>query len=123
MTAEQIGVNRAVAQVLEDLGVAYYLCGSMASSYHGIYRATADADFVADLKTQHIKPFVERLQADFYVDHDAMSEAVLNQSSFNLIHEDTVLKVDVFVMKQRPFAIKQMERRSRSEGTETVAPI
>ena len=65
MNDEQTDVNYAVAQVFEELGVAYYLCGSMASSYHGLYRATADADFVADLKLEHVNPFAQRLQADF----------------------------------------------------------
>lgn len=123
ISGEQLAVNQRVASVFEALGIPYYLCGSMASSYHGIYRATADADFVAAMRAQHLKPFVTQLQPEFYVDAEAVTEAVKTQSSFNLIHEDTLLKVDVFVLKRAPFAIEQMSRRSQMETGGDLAPM
>ena len=45
MDAEQTQVNLLVVRAFEALRVPYFLGGSMASSVHGIYRATADADF------------------------------------------------------------------------------
>ncbi len=38
-----------VAEAFDALGVPYYLAGSVASSAHGIARASLDADLVADL--------------------------------------------------------------------------
>jgi uncharacterized membrane protein len=43
MEAEQTQINLLVARAFEALDVPYYLGGSMASSVHGIYRATAAA--------------------------------------------------------------------------------
>jgi hypothetical protein len=53
-----------VIDAFERLGVPYYVGWSLASSAHGVVRATVDADLVADLKFQHVAGFVEGLQAD-----------------------------------------------------------
>ena len=42
-----------------------------------------------------------------------MSDAVRRRSSFNLIHLATMLKVDVFVRKDRPFEAAAFERVAR----------
>ena len=39
----------AVIDVLDRLGVAYHVGGSLASTIHGVPRQTLDADLVADL--------------------------------------------------------------------------
>lgn len=46
--------------------VNYRVGGSVASSA----RTTLDVDLVADLRGAHVTPFVEWLQADYYVDAD-----------------------------------------------------
>jgi hypothetical protein len=120
---EQLAVNQRVADVFEGLGIRYYLCGSMAASYHGFYRATADADFVAAIKFHHIKPFVEQLKSEFYVDAEVVLEAVKEESSFNMLHDDTLLKVDIFVLKRDPFAMEQMARRTRLVSGGEVPPV
>lgn len=120
---EQLAANQRVAEVFEALGIRYYLCGSMAASYHGFYRATADADFVAAIQLHHIKPFVERLGAEFYIDAESILEAVREETSFNLLHEETLLKVDIFVLKRQPFAFEQMARREKLTAGANVAPI
>ena len=56
MDAEQTQVNLLVVRAFEALRVPYFLGGSMTSSVHGIYRATADADFVAALRSHHAEP-------------------------------------------------------------------
>ena len=70
MDAEQTQVNLLVVRAFEALRIPYFLGGSMASSVHGIYRATADADFVAALRPQHAEPLVALLQPAFYADLD-----------------------------------------------------
>jgi hypothetical protein len=47
--SEALQITLDVARVLEGLGVSYLVCGSMASSVHGIPRATQDVDMVANL--------------------------------------------------------------------------
>ena len=65
-----------VADALDRLGVDYYLAGSVISSLFGIARATADVDVVADLRVEHAVPLVAAPSSTYYVDEDAVADAV-----------------------------------------------
>lgn len=92
-----------VVAALERLDVPYYLGGSVASSAHGLARATLDVDLVADLSPKHAVPLVQMLARDYYVNQRGVSEAIARQSCFNAIHLASMFKVDVFVVKDRPY--------------------
>ncbi len=47
----------------------------------------------------------------FYADAEMMRDAVRRHSSFNVIHLETMFKVDVFVAKPRAFDRSQLARR------------
>ncbi len=111
MLAEQIAVTMAVADALDALGVPYAISGSFASALHGVMRATMDADLVADLRLEHVEPLAQALGDTFYADAEMMRDAVRRRSSFNLIHLETMFKVDVFVAKPRAFDRSQLARR------------
>ena len=111
MLAESISVVLLVADVLDALGVSYAIGGSLASAVHGVMRATMDADLVADLRLEHVEPLARMLGEAFYADVAMMHDAVRRHSSFNVIHLETTLKVDVFVAKPRPFDRSQLARR------------
>jgi hypothetical protein len=100
-----------VVQLLDERGITYVLVGSMASSMHGMYRATADIDLIADIKPAQVRPLLEALQNRFYVDEQAVQQAISQQRSFNAIHFDSVFKVDIFIPKAGDFAMQQLERR------------
>ena len=99
-----------VVDALDALGVRYFVGGSVASSAHGVPRASLDADVVADLDAQHVVPFVTRLEATYYVEAGRVRAAVVARRSFNLIHLATMFKVDVFVSKRRPFDREALNR-------------
>lgn len=111
--SEALQATLEVVAVLEDLGVAYLLGGSLASSLHGIPRTTQDADLVADLGPQHAAPLVERLRASFYIDDERVRDAIRRQASFNVVHLATMTKVDIFLLKSDALSQKEMERRQR----------
>lgn len=111
MPNEPIAVTLLVIDALDALGVPYLIGGSLASAVHGVLRATLDTDLVADLRLEHAEPLARALGGTFYVDAESIREAVLHQRSFNVIHLETMFKVDVFVVKKRPFHHSQMERR------------
>ncbi|MGH7320003.1 MAG: hypothetical protein ACRELA_10330, partial [Candidatus Rokuibacteriota bacterium] len=92
-----------VVDALDELGVAYRLGGSVASSAHGLPRSTVDIDLVAELVPEHVAGLVARLRDSYYIEPDAVRRAIATRSSFNVIHLATMLKVDVFVPKGRPF--------------------
>ncbi len=116
----------AAADVLEQLGVRWFLGGSLASSVHGIPRATFDADVMADLRPQHIRPLIEKLGDGWYADEGAMQEAIRQRSSFNLIHLATAMKVDVFLPKLRRFDGGEFARSRKvpvAEGSDIEARV
>lgn len=96
-------ITLSVIQVLEDLNVSYAVVGSLASSVYGVPRSTLYTDLLADLRREHAVELEKRLQADFYVSQEEITEAIERHASFNLIHFASVFKVDVFVPKQRSF--------------------
>lgn len=101
-----------VLEVLEQLGVPYYVGGSLASMAHGVVRLTQDADLVVvDLLEEHAHVMEEQLRERFYVDADMIRDAVRDRSSFNLIHLDTMFKVDIFVRELSRFVESVFQRR------------
>lgn len=79
-------VTRKVVEVLDRLGIVYFVGGSVASSVHGVARFTRDVDFVADVRQEHAPALAAAWQDEFYVDEDMIREAVHQQGSFNIIY-------------------------------------
>jgi hypothetical protein len=106
-----------VIRALEDLTIPYYIGGSLASSAHGVPRASIDADVIAELGQEQVAPLLARLADAYYVDEERAREAVRTRRSFNLIHLGTMFKVDLFVARGRPFD-REALRRARPEALE-----
>jgi hypothetical protein len=109
--SEPTQVTLLVTDLLERLGICYLIGGSLASSLHGVFRASVDADLVADLGPEHVIPLSVGLGDRFYHDRTAMRRAIELRRSFNVIHLDSMFKIDVFVPKGRPFDESQLARR------------
>jgi len=113
MLSEPVAVTLQVTEAIESLGVPYVIGGSMASTAHGRIRTTLDVDIVADLQSAHVDVLVQALGEAFYVDANAARNAIQHRSSFNLIHLETMFKVDIFIPKDRPFDRQQLARREK----------
>jgi hypothetical protein len=113
MQNEPIEVTLRVTAVLEKLGIPYLIGGSLASTLHGMVRTTQDSDIITEMSPEHIQPFVASLQNEFFIDEEMIAEAIQRNSSFNILHRDTMFKVDVFVPSPRPFQKSQLARAQR----------
>jgi hypothetical protein len=116
----------AAASILDEMGVRCFLGGSLASSVHGIPRATFDADIMADLRPQHVRLFLKKLGEEWYADEGAIMQALQNRSSFNLIHFATAMKVDIFLPKLRRFDGGEFARSRKmpvAEGSDVEASV
>lgn len=111
MAADPISTTLAVIVALDRLGIPYYIGGSLASGVHGAYRATADADVVADMQADQADELARLLGDRFYADAAMMRDAVAHRSSFNVLDLHTGFKVDVFIPQDRPFERSRFERR------------
>jgi hypothetical protein len=108
MINEATAVTLEVITLLEEFQIPYVIGGPLASTFHGVARATLDADIVAAIRFEHVPLLVARLQGDFYVSPDAIHEAIVYHTSFNLIHLASLFKVDIFVPKERSFDAAQL---------------
>jgi hypothetical protein len=112
--SDLVAAVRPVLDVLRDLGVRHYVGGSIASSAHGVARASVDADVVAELRPEHADRLCSALQGVYYLPEARIRDGLARKTSFNVIHLETMLKVDVFVSKGRPFDRRAMERARAS---------
>jgi len=110
MQNEPIEVTLKVTGVLENLGVPYIIGGSLASTLYGMVRTTQDSDIITEMHIEHIQPFMKALQDEFYIDEEMIAESIQRHSSFNIIHRDTMFKVDVFIPRPRPYLQSQFTR-------------
>jgi hypothetical protein len=108
---EPVEVTLIVIQALDRLDIPYFVGGSLASALYGVVRATMDTDIVAEVRSEHVERLVAILQDRFYIDADMIGDAIQHESSFNLIHLESMFKIDIFIRNSRPFARKQMQRR------------
>jgi len=111
MIGNPIELALLITEIFESLTIRYFIGGSVASSLWGESRATLDVDVVADLKIEQVNDFIKRVDPLFYISESAVKEAIVNQSCFNLIHFDTIEKIDVFILKQTTLTQGEMSRR------------
>lgn len=104
-------VTRMVTAAFDAAGIRYFLGGSVASALYGEPRSTRDIDLVAAILPRHIEPFIAALGSGFYAEPETIRDAVAAARSFNLIHLDTMVKVDVFTFKADAFGRSQLSRR------------
>ncbi|GJM39915.1 MAG: hypothetical protein DHS20C20_01970 [Ardenticatenaceae bacterium] len=102
LDSEALQVTLIITRLLERFDVPYVIGRSVASIFHGTVRTTMDADIVADLAIKHVTPFVSAVQNQFYIDKQTLIQAIERRSSVNLIHLETMFKVDIFLPKKRP---------------------
>jgi hypothetical protein len=107
-----------VTEILDRLGIPYVVGGSVASSILGEPRATADIDIAIRLAEGEIDRLIEALGADYYVSREAAVSAVHRRASFNLVHLESVQKVDLFVLGEELLDRRQLEHRRQVAVTE-----
>jgi len=94
----------------ESRGFAYQIGGSFASSLHGVPRQTRDIDIVVDFPESAAAPFERDFSREYYVDSSQIKCAVREHRSFNLVHLDSGMKIDLFVAGTTAFDEMEMQR-------------
>ncbi len=112
-----------VVTAFREMGIDYFIGGSVASSAYGVARSTLDVDVVAHLREPQVELLVSRLQNEYYIDAGMIRRALANQSSFNVIHLATMLKVDVFILKTSPYDQMAFQRRRQDSLVEETSAL
>jgi hypothetical protein len=100
-----------LVEVFERLRIAYQIGGSVASSVHGVPRSSLDIDLLAEVRTDQIDVLVRSIDEAFYVSRSRIADAIDRESSFNVIHLQTMIKVDVFIARADSFRRQSLSRR------------
>lgn len=109
----ELDIVRDVSRRLEQGGFAYMLTGSMAMNYYALPRMTRDIDLVVALTTRDVEAIVRLFAPDYYVSREAVAGSIAHESLFNLIHQESVIKVDCIVRKNSPYRHVEFGRRHR----------
>jgi hypothetical protein len=107
---------------LNSLGLPYALTGGLAVSFYGHPRSTHDFDLVIQFpaKPGAAKDLLKIFEKDFYISEAGVIDAVLHKTMFNIIHHETGLKIDLWILKDGAYDREAFKRRKtvKALGTE-----
>jgi hypothetical protein len=109
----ELDIVRDVSQRLDRAGIGYMLTGSMAMNYYAQPRMTRDIDIVVALAPADAEKIVDLFHPDYYVSAEAVRDSIRSESIFNLIHNESVIKVDCIVRKNTPYRHAEFNRRQQ----------
>ena len=92
-----IEVLKDVTIKLEKLNLNYFLVGSLASMYYSRPRFTNDIDLVVQISPIQINDFCEAFTNQYFYcpPLEVVKDEVMRHGSFNLIHQDSGIKIDI----------------------------
>lgn len=111
----ELDILRDVTKRLSTAGIQYMLTGSFALNYYAEPRMTRDIDLVVALSPKDAESVVALFEDDYYVPRNAVVRGITNQSLFNIIHSDSVFKVDCIIRKNTEYRRLEFERRQQVE--------
>jgi hypothetical protein len=111
MTEEKI--LKKILNTLNKLKIPYALTGGIAASFYGRPRSTHDFDLILQIQneTEAVKNFLKVFEKDFYVSEEALIDAILHKTMFNMIHNETSLKIDMWILKNDEYDQEAFRRR------------
>lgn len=109
--ADEIDILKLVAARLDAAGIPYMVSGSMAINYYAQPRMTRDVDIVIELDARDADRVVALFAPDFLCEPEAVRDAVRQRTMFNMIHTESIVKVDFIVRKHLPYRLEEFARR------------
>lgn len=109
----EIDILKDVSTKLDHAGISFMLSGSFAMAYYSQPRMTRDLDFVVELNRSSGSMVYEVFKESYYISKEAMEEAILHESMFNLIHTQSIIKVDFIIKKNQDYRLAEFERRKK----------
>lgn len=103
-----------LAGVLDRLQLPYFVTGSTVTIFYGEPRFTNDIDVVVALPESMVALFCRQFpEEDFYLDEEAVRDAIRHRSQFNIIHPGSGLKIDVMIPQRSEFNQSRFNRARR----------
>lgn len=109
----EIDIVRDISQRFEQARIPYMLTGSMAMNYYAQPRMTRDIDIVIAITPEDVGRISALFRPDYYVGEQNIRESLAHESIFNLIHQESVIKVDCIIRKSSEYRRIEFERRQK----------
>jgi hypothetical protein len=109
----EIDIVRDISQRFEQACIPYMLTGSMAMNYYAQPRMTRDIDIVIAITPEDVGRISALFRPDYYVSEQNIRESLAHESIFNLIHQESVIKVDCIIRKSSEYRRIEFERRQK----------
>ena len=96
---------------LEQAELDYMLTGSMALNHYAQPRMTRDIDIVLAFYLKDLETLSSLFGEEFYYSEEAARQAILHQTSFNVIHNESLIKIDFMIQKREEYRQVEFDRR------------
>lgn len=106
-------IIKEIAKRLDHARIPYMFTGSIATNFYTVPRMTRDIDIVIELKGDDADKLYSLFEKDFYADKDMILEAIRKDGMLNIIHYQSVFKIDFIVRKNNPYRIEEFKRRKK----------
>src|SRR3989440_5758864 len=103
LVMNEIDIVRDISRRFENADIPYMLTGSMAMNYYAQPRMTRDIDVVIAIGPEDVDRVAALFRPDYYVSEENIRESVARESIFNLIHQESVIKVDCIIRKRTEY--------------------
>lgn len=119
----ELAVLSDVVSRLESADFEYMLTGSVAMNYYAEPRMTRDIDIVVALAITDAEKVIAIFGDAYYLSPDAVLDAVRGRKMFNLVHYESVVKVDLIIRKETEYRRQEFDRRQQIRVGELVTWI
>jgi hypothetical protein len=109
----EIDIVRDVSHRFQQAGIPYMLTGSMAMNYYAQPRMSRDIDVVIAIGPEDVGRITALFRPDYYLSEESIRESLIHESIFNLIHQESVIKVDCIIRKTNEYRQVEFERRQK----------
>ncbi len=109
----EFDILKDISERFGKIELPFMLTGSFAMSYYATPRMTRDLDFVIELDANSIDKLVRIVENDYITSFEVIEDSLLHKSMFNLIHKDSLIKVDCIIRKDESYRKIEFNRRQK----------
>jgi hypothetical protein len=102
-----------IVEKLQQAGIEYVICGSMAATFYGLIRSTQDTDIIINPTKEQLSKLIELLGNNYYISSEAVFEALNKETMFNVIDIENSFKADLIIKKPSGFAAEEFHRKRK----------
>jgi len=113
MKSIEFDIIRTIVTRLSKAEIPYMFTGSIATNFYATPRMTRDIDVIIELRETDVDCLCNLFEKDFYADRDMIISAVKSNGMFNMIHYESVFKIDFIIRKDDKYRHVEFKRRKR----------